>query len=78
MADYLKTQACSWCFLFEKKVFLLFRILYMHPMKYVLEPVLTFLLQLLRIPPNYPLPNFISPLFFIIDKAVSPLMFPEI
>lgn len=39
-------------------------------MKYVLKPVLTFLPQLLHILPNYPLPNFISPLFFVADKAV--------
>lgn len=49
----------------------------MHTMEYVLKPVLTFFLQLLNSPQNYPLPNFISPLFFIIDKAVSPLMFPD-
>lgn len=40
-------------------------------MKYVHNPLLTFLLQLLHSSQNYPSPNFISPLFFTIDKPLS-------
>lgn len=47
------------------------RILYVHPMKYAHKPLLAFLLKLLNFAQSYPLPNFISSLFFTIDKPLS-------
>lgn len=75
MAGYLKTQACK-CAFSMKLVSSVLRTSYMPTMKYVHAPLLSFLLQFLHSPPNDP-PNFISPLFFTIDKPLIPLVLPK-